>query len=173
MVSESPEPPAGRLTFYDCGPAAVCAGHCSGFTHRSAPFLTNAQYRCARFSGCLLRPGWRRRRAALSADFRQQAVFTQAQGKSLTHRGSAIGLLATDACAVPLQVMGLNYTPLQRGARSRRVRAAAEISLEPATPAVPAATEKNQHNNEDYKKCRRVHAALLTRLPTEAAPGPL
>jgi hypothetical protein len=51
------------------------------------------------------------------------------------------------------------------------VRAAAVISLEPPTPAVPAATEKNQHNNEDYEKCRRVHAALLARLPTDAAPG--
>jgi hypothetical protein len=30
-------------------------------------------------------------------------------------------------------------------------------ALEPATPAVPAATEKNQHNDEDYEKCRRVH----------------
>jgi hypothetical protein len=33
--------------------------------------------------------------------------------------------------------------------------------LVPASPAVPAATEKNQHNDEDYKKCRRVHADLL------------
>jgi hypothetical protein len=32
-------------------------------------------------------------------------------------------------------------------------------ALEPATPAVPAATEKNQHNDEDYEKCRRVHTA--------------
>jgi hypothetical protein len=39
-------------------------------------------------------------------------------------------------------------------------------ALEPATPAVPTATEKNQHNDEDYKKCRRVHAVLLARLPT-------
>jgi hypothetical protein len=43
-------------------------------------------------------------------------------------------------------------------------------ALEPATPAVPTATEKNQHNDEDYKKCCRVHAVLLARLPTEAAP---
>ena len=42
-------------------------------------------------------------------------------------------------------------------------------ALEPATPAVPAATEKNQYNDEDYKKCRRVHAALLTRPPTKSA----
>jgi hypothetical protein len=43
-------------------------------------------------------------------------------------------------------------------------------ALEPAPPAVPTATEKNQHNDEDYKKCCRVHAVLLARLPTEAAP---
>jgi hypothetical protein len=33
--------------------------------------------------------------------------------------------------------------------------------LVPASPAVPAATEKNQHNDENYEKCRCVHAALL------------
>jgi hypothetical protein len=41
-------------------------------------------------------------------------------------------------------------------------------ALEPASTAVPAATEKNQHDDDDNQKCRRVHAALLTRPPTEA-----
>jgi hypothetical protein len=68
--------------------------------------------------------------------------------------------------AVPLRVMGLtiphdNEALGHAGCALRR-----RSALEPATPAVPAATEKNQHNDEDYKKCRRVHAALLARLPT-------
>jgi hypothetical protein len=46
---------------------------------------------------------------------------------------------------------------LDRVARRR----GASTFLVPASPAVPAATEKNQHNDEDYKKCRRVHAVLL------------
>jgi hypothetical protein len=41
-------------------------------------------------------------------------------------------------------------------------------ALEPASPAVPAAAEKNQHDDDDNQKCRRVHAALLTRPLTEA-----
>jgi hypothetical protein len=35
--------------------------------------------------------------------------------------------------------------------------------LVPASPAVPAATENNQHDDEDNQKCRRVHCYLLKR----------
>ena len=34
-----------------------------------------------------------------------------------------------------------------------------KISLEPASPAVPAATEKNKHYQDDDEKCRGVHVA--------------
>jgi hypothetical protein len=45
---------------------------------------------------------------------------------------------------------------------------APRLSLEPASPTVPAAAENNQHDDDNDQKCRRVHAALLTRPPTEA-----
>jgi hypothetical protein len=46
-------------------------------------------------------------------------------------------------------------------------RLAAELTsvscLVPASPAVPAAAENNQHDDEDDQKCRRVHCYLLKR----------
>jgi hypothetical protein len=131
---------------------------------------------------------WPRRKRPCSVDFFQAHNFLESNGATLfclppgrlvaccwrfsgagyrAAGGSAIGLLSPPRPgAVPLRVMGLtiphdNEALGHAGCALRR-----RSALEPATPAVPAATEKNQHNDEDYKKCRRVHAALLARLPT-------
>ena len=44
-------------------------------------------------------------------------------------------------------------------ADANRTTEATEVSLEPASPAVPAATEKKKHYEDDDEKCRGVHVA--------------
>jgi hypothetical protein len=48
-------------------------------------------------------------------------------------------------------------TPIKRPIPRPRLP---KISLEPASPAVPAATEKNKHDEDDDEKCHGVHVAL-------------
>jgi hypothetical protein len=52
---------------------------------------------------------------------------------------------------------------LPRGEHARLYRGLGDANylgnLEPASPAVPAATEKNQQDDDNDHKCRGIHAA--------------
>ena len=61
-------------------------------------------------------------------------------------RGSVDGRLAW-------LVLASRLTPIKPRPRLPK------ISLEPASPAVPATTEKNKHYQDDDEKCRGVHVA--------------